>query len=116
MRVNAMRKRWLISLAVAACLAMLSPLVAGSIDVVDLDAPGSLAWWFVLVPMHVDVLLGAEQQLRGWVWMAVYFFEYVVLIAAAVGIVCRFRSKRPDPVTHGKAFDSAVSQYHLQDH
>jgi hypothetical protein len=82
-----MKKRWFLYAVVAACLAAASPVIASSIDVVDLESPGLMDWWFVLAPLQIDVLLQAESQYRLWIWMAVYFVEHLLLIVALGWIV-----------------------------
>lgn len=112
-----MRKRWLVYVIAAACLAALSPLIAASFNVVDLEEPGLLDWWFVLVPIQVDVALQLDSAYRIWVWMAVYFVQYLVVMAALAWIISRVRpgTRPPTPEVKGRAFDNAVSRFHLQD-
>lgn len=87
-----MRKGWLICAAVAACLAAASPVIASSINVVDLESPGLLAWWYVLAPLQIDVLLQAGSQYRLAIWLVTYFVEHLVLIAALAWTADRIRT------------------------
>jgi hypothetical protein len=113
-----MGKRLLICVAVAASLAFASTVVASSINVVDLGSPGVLGMWFVLAPMLADMLLQPEPQHRAWVWLAVYFVFHLGLIGMGVSVVgfLRRRGATQDTALQRRAFEAAVSQYHLQEY
>jgi len=62
-----------------------SPHVAGQINVVDLNDPGLIAWWFVLSPLRFDLLLAPDPAYRYALWTGVFTVQYAALFATVLG-------------------------------
>jgi len=110
-----MKTRWIVYAVMAFIGAAASPSVAGHMEA-DLNAPGLLEWWFYVIPLATQAFVHPGESWRQALWLATYFFQYVLLFAlAGTCLAALARPTRPrDPRKHEAAFEEAVSQYHAE--
>jgi len=82
-----MRSRWLIYVTAVAVLAAVSPAVASLHSVVDLSDPSLFDWWFLMLPLTIDMHVSPDPGYRVPLWIAVYALQYLALLAVATHAV-----------------------------
>ena len=78
-----MRSRWPLYLTAAVVLAAVSPAVASLKSVVDLGHPSLFDWWFLVLPLMIDVYVSPDPAYRIPLWITVYAIQYLAVFAIA---------------------------------
>lgn len=82
-----MRSRWPLYVTAAAVLAAVSPAIASLKSVVDLNQPSLFDWWFLVLPLTIDMYVSPEPAFRMPLWIAVYAIQYLAAFAMAASAV-----------------------------
>ena len=91
---DSMRSRWLFYVTAVAVLAAVSPAIASLRTVVDLSDPSLFDWWFLVLPLSIDMVVSPNPSYRMPLWIAVYAVQYLVLFAVAANSVSLARIAR----------------------
>lgn len=110
-------------LAIATVLGSVSPMITALFDFVDpASRQGLLYWWFMGIPVEVDILLWPAQEYQYLLWSAVFTLQYLVVFALGASLVLLIQRRgaprrRPAklPPERERAFEEAAALYHLRD-
>jgi hypothetical protein len=109
-------------LAIATILGSVSPMIAALFDFADpASRQGLLYWWFMGIPVEVDILLAPARDYRYLLWTGVFTLQYLAVFAAGAVLVLlvqrRGSARRPvtPPPEQERAFEEAAALYHLGD-
>jgi hypothetical protein len=121
---NFLRSRWLPYLVMAIALGGASPAIGRLIDFADPAARhGLLYWWFMGIPVEVDLLVWPPEEYRYLLWATVFTFQYFTVFAAGALLVLFIqrraakKDRRPfaQPPAQQRAFETATALYNRLD-
>jgi hypothetical protein len=78
----------------AAVLAAVSPAIASLRTVVDLSDPSLFDWWFLVLPLTIDMVVSTDPAYRIPLWIAVYAVQYLALFAVTANVAPLVRVAR----------------------
>ena len=109
-------------LAIATILGSVSPMITALFDFADpASHQGLLYWWFMGIPVEVDILVWPAQEYQYLLWSAVFTLQYLAVLASGAALVWlvqrRRTARRPVklPPERERAFEEAAALYHLRD-
>lgn len=121
---NFLRSRWLPYLVTAIVLGCMSPAIGRLFDFTEpATRHGLLYWWFMGIPVEVDLLVWPTEEYRYLLWATVFTVQYLTVFAAgalAVLLIQRRAAKkarRPfaQPPEQQRAFETAAALYNRLD-
>jgi hypothetical protein len=121
---NFLRSRWLPYLVVAHVLGCVSPAIGRLFDFAEpASRQGLLYWWFMGIPLEVDLWVWPAREYQYLLWAAVFTLQYLMVFAAGALVVLAMqrrgagKARRPAelPPERQRAFDTAAAKYHTQD-
>jgi hypothetical protein len=121
---NFLRSRWLPYLVMAVGLGCVSPAIGRLFDFADpATRNGLLYWWFMGIPVEVDLLVWPTEEYQDLLWAAVFTVQYLLVFAAgAFGVLLmQRRAARKSlpplgvPPERQQAFETAAAMYNTRD-
>ena len=121
---NFLRSRWLPYLVMAHVLGCVSPAIGRLFDFAEpASRQGLLYWWFMGLPLEVDLWVWPAQEYQYLLWATVFTVQYLVVFAAGALLVLFIqrraakKERRPfaQPPEHQRAFETAAAMYNTRD-
>lgn len=82
-----MCSRWPLYVTAAAVLAAVSPTIASLRSSVKLSDPSLFEWWFLMLPLTIDMYVLPDPAYRVPLWVVVYAVQYLAVFAIAASAV-----------------------------
>ena len=116
---NFLRRRWPVYLSLAMALGAVSPAIGQLFDFADpASRHGLLYWWFMGIPVEVDMWVWPAERYQHLLWSAVFTLQYFTVFAAGAGLVLliQWRGQRTQPRVEQpperqRAFEAAAAMY-----
>lgn len=116
-----LRSRWLPYLVMAVVLGCASPAISRLFDFAEPEArDGLLYWWFMGIPLAVDLWVWPAWEFQYLLWAAVFTLQYLTVFAAGAlavlamqrrGAKKKTRQLAETPPARQRAFENAAAMY-----